>query len=423
MSAGFLLFRAGAFVARERLSKEDHVLVVGAGPVGLTAALALRSRGIAVSVLEADTAGRERPGSRAIFIHRESLAHFEGVHAGLGRAVAGEGIQWLGKRTFWGDREVFARTYPPPEPTALPHSTNLTQVRTEEILLAACHAAGVDLQWDCRVEKVEVTADGVILVTDDGRTYPAPYVVAADGARSAVRQALGIPLEGSRSESSFVIVDVDEDRDDPLPLERRYHYAHPAVGGRNVLLVPFAGGWRADLQCRRDDDPDQFGDGEGVRRWIGRVMPPRYADRVRWVSTYRFLQVLAREFVDPTGRVLLVGEAAHLFAPFGARGMNSGVADAVAAADAIQAALHGKGSGSSPVAPVVDFGARRRAAAEHNRRAAGLALDHMLARGPRTRMRRRAAAELARFSERAGAWLDAAPYGPKGGVNGAGGRY
>jgi 3-(3-hydroxy-phenyl)propionate hydroxylase len=356
-------------------------------------------------------------------VHGETLAHLERVRPGLGRTIAGEGLQWLGKRTFWGAREVFARTYPPPAPAALPHSTNLTQVRTEEILLAACRSVGVDLRWGCRVEKVQVEPDGVTLGAEDGATYQAPYVVAADGARSAVRQALGIQLEGSRSESSFVIVDVDEDGNDPLPLERRYHYAHPAVGGRNVLLVPFAGGWRVDLQCRRDDDPEEFNDPEGVRRWVGEVMPPSYATRVSWVSTYRFLQVVAQEFVDPAGRVLLVGEAAHLFAPFGARGMNSGMADAVAAADAIDTALRQGGSGDDAAAPVAGFAAQRRAAAVHNRRAAGLALQHMLAHDRRTRVRRRAAAELARVSERAGAWLDAAPYGPRGGGKGSAGRY
>jgi 3-(3-hydroxy-phenyl)propionate hydroxylase len=399
---------------------DDRVYVVGAGPVGLTAALALRARRVPVTVLEAEPEGRERPGSRAIFVHRETLEHLEKLSAGLGRTIADEGVQWLGKRTFWGDREVFARTYPPPRPGTLPHSTNLTQVRTEEVLLTACRAAGVGFRWSSRVEQVDVGPLRVSLRTDDGRRYSAPYVVGADGARSAVRHALGIPLEGSRSESSFVIVDVDEDAGEPLPLERRYHYAHPAVGGRNVLLVPFAGGWRADLQCRPDDDPDQFNGGDGVRRWIARVLPPRYADRVRWVSTYRFLQAVAREFIDPTGRVLLVGEAAHLYAPFGARGMNSGVADAVAAAEAVDAALRRGGPAGGPADSVRRFDNQRREAAEHNRRAAGLALEHMLARDRRTRLRRRAAAELARVWERAGAWLDAAPYGPRGR---AGGRY
>ncbi len=419
----FVLLNPGVNMANALTPDEDQVLVVGAGPVGLTAALALRSRGLSVTVLEAEIEGRERPGSRAIFVHRETLEHLEKLFSGLGRAIADEGVHWLGKRTFWGDREVFARTYPPPRPGTLPHSTNLTQVRTEEVLLAACRAVGVRFRWRFRIEGVESGPRGVTLRTDDGRAFSAPYAIAADGARSTVRQALGIPLEGNRSESSFVIVDVEEAADEPLPLERRYHYAHPAVGRRNVLLVPFAGGWRADLQCLPDDDPGQFGDAEGVRRWIAKVLPTRYADQVRWVSTYRFRQAVAREFVDEAGRVLLVGEAAHLFAPFGARGMNSGVADAVAAAEAIATALRQGEGEPGPADSIRAFDARRRQAAEGNRRAAGLALDHMLARDRRTRLRRRAAAELARVWEPAGEWLDAAPYGPRGRVNPAGGRY
>lgn len=402
---------------------KQRVLVVGAGPVGMTTAIALRSLDIPVTLIEAESADRERPGSRAIFVHRETLTKWEEIYTGLGRAVAAAGVQWLGKRTFWGDREIFSRTYPGPPANVLPHSTNLTQVRTEHILLRACLDAGVELRWGCRVEKVEVDVSGVRLTTGSGATFEAPYVVAADGARSSVRQALDIPLEGSRSVSSFVIVDIDEDPSSPLLLERRYHYAHPAVGGRNVLLVPFAGGWRADLQCRSDDNPEAFSDSQGVRHWIGSIMPPTYADRIRWVSTYRFLQVLAREFVDPAGRVLLVGEAAHLFAPFGARGMNSGVVDAVVAADAIAEALSHADPGSVPAAAVTTFAVSRRAAAEYNRRAAGLALDHMLASDRRTKVRRRVAAELARVWERPGAWLDSAPYGPKGGVNKSGSRY
>jgi len=402
---------------------DDEVVVVGAGPVGLTAALAATGHGMKVSVLEAEPAGRERPGSRAIFVHRETLEHVEKLSPGLGRKIADEGVQWLGKRTFWGEREVFARTYPPPRRGMLPHSTNLAQVRTEEILLAACQAAGVRFRWGFRVNGVEAGPDGVTLHADDGRTCSAPYAVAADGARSAVRQALGIPLEGNRSGSSFVIVDVEETTEEPLPLERRYYYAHPAVGGRNVLLVPFAGGWRADLQCRPDDDPGQFSDAEGTRSWIARVLPARYADQVSWVSTYRFHQAVAREFIDPAGRVLLVGEAAHLFAPFGARGMNSGVADAVAAAEAIATALRHGGPAPGPAEPVRGFDSQRRRAAENNRRAAGLALDHMLARDRQTRLRRRAAAELARIWERPGEWLDAAPYGPRKPVGSVGGRY
>ena len=390
-----------------------RVLVVGAGPVGLAAALALRARGLAATVVEADPEERPRPGSRAIFVHRESLEQLERMRPGLGWELAAEGLIWSTKRTFWGDREVYRRTYPPPDPSVLPHSTNLPQVTTERLLHDACKAAGVEFLWDAPVTGVKVAPDAVELTCADGRRLEAGYVIGADGARSAVRREIGVTMDGSRSRNSFVIVDVEECADEPLPLERHFYYGHPAVGGRNVLLVPFAGGWRADLQCHPGDDPERFNCPEGVRRWLGAVMPERYADRVRWVSTYQFLQVVASDLADPRRRVLLVGEAAHLFAPFGARGMNSGFADAAAAAEAVALALEAPDAAAAGAA-VGEFARQRRVAALYNRDAAGAALAHMQATDPLTRVKRRVAAELARVWRRAGAWLDAAPYGPRG---------
>ena len=398
-------------------ARHRRVLVVGAGPVGLSSALALRAEGLAVTVLEAGPAGRLRPGSRAIFVHRQSLLHLEHARPGLGWEIAAHGLVWSTKRTFWGERQVYERTYQPPDPAVLPHSTNLTQVATERLLLDACAAAGVTFEWGSEVVTADSSPDGVRLTTAAGDAWTADYVVAADGARSALRRALGILMEGGRSESSFVIVDVAEDEAAPRLPERVFYYGHPAVGHRNVLLVPFAGGWRADLQCRPGDDPDDFSDGEGVRRWIARVLAPGYSDRITWVSTYRFLQVVADRFTDANRRVLLVGEAGHLFAPFGARGMNSGIADAVAAATAVGTALEAS-SAKDATAAVDEFAATRRAAALYNRNAARLALDHMQARDVRVRAKRAAAAVVARAGQKAGAWLDAAPYGPRAGSRG-----
>jgi 3-(3-hydroxy-phenyl)propionate hydroxylase len=401
-------------------SRSRPILVIGAGPVGLSAALALRHEGLPVTVLESGAADRPRPGSRAIFVHRETLEHLERFSPGLGWQIADNGLVWSTKRTFWGERQVYERTYPPPDPRVLPHSTNLTQTATERFLAAACHAAGVEFAWEQPVADAKTTPEGVWLRTESGVEWQAEYVIAADGARSAVRRSLGITMEGGRSENAFIIVDVAEDPDAPLRPERIYYYEHPAVGGRNVLLVPFAGGWRADLQLRPDDDADGFGDAEGVRRWVGRVLPERYADRVTWVSTYRFLQVVSETFVDSNRRVLLVGEAAHLFAPFGARGMNSGIPDAGAAALAIRHALEAPGEATGAVDA---FNASRRAAALYNRDAAGLALTHMQAHGTRIRVKRRAAARLAWAGARAGRWLDSAPYGPRSRAGDGGGTY
>src|SRR6266540_848593 len=257
------------------------VLVVGAGPVGLAAALALRARGLPATVVEAEPEARPRPGSRAIFVHRESLELLERVRPGLGWELAAEGLVWSTKRTFWGDREVYARTYPPGDPSVLPHSTNLPQVATERLLQDACKAAGVEFLWDAAVTGVAVTPDGVELTTAPGDRLQAPYVIGADGARSAVRREIGVTMEGSLSRNSFVIVDVEECADDPLPLERRFYYGHPAVGRRNVLLVPFAGGWRVDLQCHQGDDPERFNDPLGRPRALDLDLPVPPGGRLR----------------------------------------------------------------------------------------------------------------------------------------------
>lgn len=432
------------------------IVVVGAGPVGLTAALAVRATGRSVTVVEAGAIDRVRPGSRAIFLHRFTLQILERIRPGLGFELGGHGLAWSTKRTLYRGREVFRRTYPPPAPHALPAATSLPQSVTERVLLAACVDAGVEFIWNSAVTNVSLASGRVRVESEGGPIVDARYVIAADGARSAVRESAGLHLEGPRTSNAFVIVDTAEDAGNPLPIERVFHYEHPRVGHRNVLFVPFAGHWRVDLQCHADDDPEAFSGVEGVRQWLPKVMPAKYADRVTWVSTYVFRQAIANAFVDRSRRILLAGEAAHVFAPFGARGLNSGVADAFVAAKAIDAALRidaaalriddavpridnavfrndaaalridaaapridaaarvGDSDGSAAAAArIIDqFAESRRAAAERNRAASSTALTHLVASSPATRFVRRSAAALAPLMPSAGRWLDAAPYGP-----------
>ncbi|MFE6828202.1 FAD-dependent monooxygenase [Streptomyces sp. NPDC057690] len=391
----------------------NPVIVVGAGPVGLSAALALRAHGLPVALLEADPADRERPGSRALFVHRETLRLLDAMSPGLAAEITAYGRTWHTRRTLYRGREVYARTFPPP--SGLPPFTSLRQLDTERFLRAACERAGVDFVWDARITGVRTSGSGVTLVGEGGREWSAGYVVAADGARSAVRGGLGISLEGVRGEGFHVVVDVADVPDAELPLERVFHYEHPGAGGRSVLRVPFTGGFQVDLQCRDDDPEEAFGTEDAVREWLPGVVGDGYADRILWVSTYRFLRKVAASFTDPHGRVLLVGEAAHLFPPFGARGMNSGIADAAAAAGAVAA--------GTPEA-VAAFADVRRAAGLFNSEAAGLALEHLRPRRRTVRLRQRAAAALAPVLPSCGSWLEHAPYGPRGGAPAvAGGKY
>ncbi|MEU6554000.1 FAD-dependent monooxygenase [Streptomyces sp. NPDC046915] len=388
------------------------VVVVGAGPVGLSAALALRAHGLPVLLLEADPEGRRRPGSRALFVHRETLRLLDGMRPGLAAEITGYGQTWHTRRTLYRGREVYSRTFPPP--SGLVPFTSLRQVDTERFLLAACAEAGVEFVWDAEVTNVRTGPEEAVLTTADGRAFSTRYVIAADGARSAVRAALGIHMEGTHGDGFHVVVDVSDVPGAELPLERVFHYEHPGLGGRSVMRVPFTGGFQVDLQCRDDDEREEFGTEEAVRRWLPAVVGEGYDERILWVSTYRFLRKVAASFTDPHGRVLLVGEAAHLFPPFGARGMNSGIADAAAAAEAVAA-------GTADA--VAGFDEVRRAAGLFNSAAAGAALDHLRPQRRIVRVKQRAAATLAPVLPWCGSWLEHAPYGPRHGAPATAGKY
>lgn len=397
-------------------STTQPVLIAGAGPVGMTTALALNARGISATILEAESKDRDRAGSRAIYVHGTTIHTLERVHPGLGEHLVEEGLVWPTRRTCWRGKEVFNRTYDNPGGKGkFPHFTSIPQVRTEAYMHEALDEAGIDIHWEAEVDTVESDPEGVRVETTDGREWETPYLVGADGGGSTVRDEIGANFEGNQSENSFIIADVDEidDENEQWPCERLFHYDAPEADGRNVMLVPFTGGWRLDIQCLGDDDPEELVTDEKMREFVTAVMGEQYADNVSWVSTYKFLQVMADTFVDEHRRVLLAGEAAHLLAPFGARGMNSGVADADEAASAIAVAYRAQ---TDAVAhdEVELYAARREKAAEYNLDAAGQALEYLQGDNVATVLRKEAAASLADYFEPAGEYLDDAPYGPHG---------
>jgi 3-(3-hydroxy-phenyl)propionate hydroxylase len=396
------------------------VVIVGAGPVGLAAAIACRALGLQTLVVEAESEDRVRPGSRALFLHREPLAALAEFEPGIDRKIVEAGMLWPGRRYLFAGKEFYHRTFAPdPKKT---HGSSLSQVDTERIFMAAARARDTAFRWDTPVTGASTDADGVTLETQSGPPIRARYAIACDGARSVVRKALGIGMTGENLDSRWVIVDVDDIEENALPPELVFHYEHPDLGGLNLLLVPFKGGWRIDLQCKTQDDLERMGTPEGVRAWLPKVMDRKYADHIRWISTYRFNKLAAERFTDDERRVLLAGEAAHLFPPFGGRGLNSGIIDAVRSARAISQALVAA-SPADAKALIDEVAVDRHDAALFNMEAAAIGVRIMAPTSLWLKLKRQFAVAAIPWSKRARYWLSLGPNGTVGGRPGKAGIY
>ncbi|HVK25498.1 MAG TPA: FAD-dependent monooxygenase [Actinokineospora sp.] len=332
------------------------VLIVGAGPVGLTGALLLARKGIPSVVLESRQR-RAVMGSRAICVQRDVLDILERV--GVGWKVVDAGVTWYSGRIFYREHEVVAMSFPEPAPGQFPPFVNTPQNVVEELLEA--EVAGeplIDLRYDHPVTDLCQDDDGVT-VTAGGHEFSGAYCIAADGSRSTVRDLLGLSFDGRSFDDKFLITDIRAKLDYPVP-ERRFYFDPDWNPGRQVLLHPQPDSvWRIDWQVPQDYDlaADQAGDGLHTR--IRQVIGDTDYDLL-WASVYRFHQRRVPRM--SVGRVFLAGDAAHLMSPFGARGMNSGLADVENAAWKI-AAAHAGWAGPALLAT---YDTERGAAADEN---------------------------------------------------------
>ena len=334
------------------------VIIVGAGPVGLTAALDLANHGVASVVLDDNNV--VSVGSRAICWAKRSLEILDRV--GIGEACLAKGVAWKVGRTFHRETEVFRFDLLPEGGHKMPAFVNLQQYHVEELLVAkVLDSPLVDLRFKNRVIEVSQSDDvaQVSIETPDGiYALQVDYLLACDGARSPVRTLLGLEFDGELFEERFLIADIEMEAD--FPAERRFWFEPVFHSGQSALLHKQPDNiYRIDLQLGWDADPDEEAKPARILPRIARVVG--HANfKLDWTSIYTFQCRRLAKFVH--GRVIFAGDSAHVVSPFGARGGNGGLQDV----DALGWRLAAVVKGEAP-ARVLDCYDRERAfAADEN---------------------------------------------------------
>ncbi|MGW4295637.1 FAD-dependent monooxygenase [Micromonospora chersina] len=324
--------------------RETDVLVVGAGPAGLTAAVELARRGIDCRVIDklATPAGQ---ADKAIGVHCRTMEIWE--EQGVVREAMDAGIWLTGNMVFVNGVETHRMSWELP---GLPYAhLGLPQYETERILTARLGTLGVRPQRGAELVDFTQDDDGVTatVTTADGgtETVRARYLVGCDGAHSRVRDLLGLTFTGGlgRFPQLFMLGDVDVDWD--MPDGHLLRFLHETEGRMDGMLVcvPLRGERRYRIatlapprffaQTGGQDAPPGFSAELGaptladVQAALDHLAPPgTRASNLRWSSVFRISHGIVDRYRD--GRVFVVGDAAHLHPPAGGQGMNTGIQDA-----------------------------------------------------------------------------------------------
>ena len=320
------------------------VLIVGAGPTGLTAAVELARRGIDCRVIEKLTTP---PGhaDKAIGVHCRTMEIWE--DQGIVRDAMDAGIWLTGQMVFVNGEETHRMSWELPE---LPYAhLGLPQYETERLLTERLATLGVRPQRGAELVEFTQDDDGVLatlaIAGGGTETVRAKYLVGSDGAHSRVRELLGLTFVGGRGQfpQLFMLGDVDVDWD--MPDGHLLRLMHETDGRMDDMLVcvPLRGESRYRIatlapprffaQTGGKDAPPGFSEElaeptlADVQAALTRLAPPgTRASNLRWSSVFRISHGIVDRYRD--GRVFVAGDAAHLHPPAGGQGMNTGIQDA-----------------------------------------------------------------------------------------------
>nr|WP_211162024.1 FAD-dependent oxidoreductase [Aromatoleum petrolei] len=300
------------------------VVIVGAGPVGLTAAIDLAQQGQRVLLLDNDDT--VSIGSRGVCYAKRTLEVLDRL--GCAEEMVQKGVSWNVGRTFFREEEVFNFNLCPEPDHHRPGMINLQQYYLEDDLIKrARQLPNLEIRFRNNVIGVTPADDRATLrvETPDGAyTVRADWLIVADGARSPIRTMLGLDIDGKIFMDRFLIADVVMKAD--FPTERWFWFDPPFHRNQSVLLHRQADNvFRIDFQLGWNVDPEEEKKPENVIPRIKAMLGDNREFELEWVSVYTFQCRRMNRFNH--GRVLFVGDAAHQVSPFGARGANSGIQD------------------------------------------------------------------------------------------------
>jgi 2-polyprenyl-6-methoxyphenol hydroxylase-like FAD-dependent oxidoreductase len=343
-----------------------RVTVIGAGPTGLTLAYVLARAGVPVTIVDAaSSAGRE--SSRATTVHAgtlEALDRFDSTGEEIASAAA-----WARKSFVWAGSRRVATVHWDRMPTRYAAMINLRQEDVEAILRGRLEDRGVEVEWDRSISSPD--------------QVDASYVVACDGARSAIRRSLDIALEGSTFDERFLLADV---RLSGIVDRQATNIWVSTAGVLGILPLP-DGSSRLNGTLADGETVGEESLADLVERRLGSMRGQIRVEQVAWAAEYRTHSRLAAAY--RRDRVFLAGDAAHLNSPVGGQGMNVGIGDAIDLGLRLAAVHTG-----SPAGVLDAYETHRRRVAQHVIRRTEQATTMLASRRPIARLVRN---QLLRF--------------------------
>ncbi len=300
------------------------LIVVGAGPIGMGAALDAAVQGMDVLVL--DDNNTVSVGSRAVCYSKRALEILDRL--GCADRMIDKGVTWKVGKVFFQDELVHQFDLLPQPGHKIPAFINLQQYYLEEYMVDRMRDFDrLEVRWKNKVVAVEPDEDGVLLTVDtpDGEyRLRCDWLIVADGANSDVRGMLGLESSGKIFEDRFLIADIVMKAG--FPSERWFNFDPSYHRGQSTLLHKQSDNvWRLDFQLGWDKDPEEEKKPENIIPRVKAMLGDDVEFELEWASVYTFQCRRMPRFRQ--GRVIFTGDAAHQVSPFGARGANSGLQD------------------------------------------------------------------------------------------------